>query len=194
MIRSAVKNDVDSVYRIYKQHTLDISKIDDSEYLNSVQKNGFYLDLSSKQDIANRLEKSEMYMVSENNDDVDGFIDVNKEIYFPREATNAHWMNSDIKINYYDGLMSITLHLIAVEKSKCGNGIASALYQNAENRLRKKGYEYIFSIISSGPVLNCASLLFHTKNGFKRACVTAPLPLFGFDNYESILLYKDLRK
>jgi len=192
MIRKAKVEDLEQIYPLYKRYALDISKVNDISYSSKIQKEGFFIDLSDKEDCKKRIRSSLIFNVLEDNKKIVGFIDINKEIYFPEEAPNIVWLNKEAKFEYFKGKNSTVLHLIAVEPRYRGKGVADELLQNSEEELKKKGYKNIFAIVTTGPLKNNPSISFHNKMGFKKVCETKPIDLFGLKDYESVLFRKTI--
>jgi L-amino acid N-acyltransferase YncA len=190
MIRKAVPNDLEQIYRLYQNYSLDTTKVTDSNYAANVQRDGFLIALESKKDIADRIQNDFLFTVFEEDGKVAGFINVNKEIYFPEEANNIIWFDKALKKQYFHDDTSIVLHQIIVDETYKGKGIGKKLLEESIQTLRTASYKDLFSIVTLGPVTNCASILFHTKNGFGRVCVTMPIDLFGLKNYQSLLFHK----
>lgn len=192
MIRKATQDDIDAVFRLYEHHSLDISRVNDNEYAAEVQRDGFLIALETKEEMAERIEKNYLFHVYEDAGKIIGFINLNKEIYFPEDADNAIWLDKDLKKSYFHGSDSITLHEIIVDHENKRQGIATQLLESCNEILRNAHYNHLFSIVAFGPLTNCPSLIFHAKNGFERACATMPFDLFGLKNYMSLLFHKRL--
>ncbi|HOZ03479.1 MAG TPA: GNAT family N-acetyltransferase [Candidatus Woesebacteria bacterium] len=95
---------------------------------------------------------------------------------------------------YFEDEKSIALHQIVVAKEHQGKGVATKLLQSAIKELSNKKINHLFSIVTTGPVTNCPSIIWHTAMGFNRACVTSPIDLFGLKNYTSLLFHKFIGK
>lgn len=192
MIRDAAATDLENIYRLYQSHFLDLSKLDNRPYTSEIQKTGFMLGLETVEDIKERIKKDHIFRVFEQAGDIFGFINVNQEIYFPEDATNAVWSNLKAKEEYFRSQNSITLHTIAVSKDHYHQRIATDLLNSCIVDLKAQGFTNLFSITMLGPVADNASIGFHTKVGFSKVCVTKPADLFGIKNYESVLFCKEL--
>lgn len=191
MVRKATSEDLEQIQKLHDQYILDISKVYDPEYGTRVQKNGFTVS-SEENNLLKRIQESLIFNVSVVDEKFAGYIDINKEIYFPEEAENIIWLDLESKNVYFHRDDATVLHHITVSPNFKGKGIASELLNKSLEELKKKSYRHLFSIVTSGPLTNCASILFHTKMGFKRVCVTKPIDLFGLKNYESLLFYKQI--
>ncbi len=192
MIRKATINDLEQIHSLYKEYSLDISHSGDIGYATKFQRDGFLIAVENKEDIAKRIQNDTLYDVFEENNKIAGFININKEIYFPEEADNIIWFDNESKQKYFHADTAITLHEIIIDQVYKGNGIGKQLLEYSLRKLKEKDYTDLFSIIALAPLTNCASLLFHTRNGFERACVTMPIELFGLKNYQSLLFHKKI--
>ncbi|PIS22871.1 hypothetical protein COT49_03120 [candidate division WWE3 bacterium CG08_land_8_20_14_0_20_40_13] len=192
MIRKAMINDIENIWKLHEDFRLDVSMVNDNDYLAKSQGNGFIVSDSTKEEIKKRIEGSLLFNVWEEDGKIVGLIDVNKEIYFPEEADNIIWLDKDLKSEYFHGNEGITLHYVAVDENYRGKGIATSLYKNSLETLKGKGYKHLFSIVTIAPVTNCPSIIWHTKMDFKRACVTMPIDLFGLKDYMSLLFYRPI--
>lgn len=192
MIRRATIFDLEQIFAIYQSHCLDKSRLKDFQYLARVQKEGFIFDLDTLSDLKDDIDNATLFDVYEEGGEVLGLLIAKPKIYFPEDASNAHWLMPETKNLHYHSRQSMTLHLICVKKNIGHRGIGSQLLKNCFRQLKDQGIQSVFSIVTVGPVTNCASLNFHTKAGFERACVTSPIDILGFKNMQSILFYRDL--
>lgn len=192
MIRKADLSDLDQIWEINTSYFLDIAKLNNSDYVTLMQKQGLLLELETKTEFGSRINTDTLFSVYEQDEKILGFIDINKEIYFPKEADNIIWLKDGLREHYFDDPKSTVLHTIAVKRENMGKGIASQLLEYAVSELKKQQFKNLFSIIVFGSLTNCSSLLFHSKNGFRRACVSMPMDLFGIKNYQSLLFVKNL--
>jgi|ERR1700722_6583137 len=193
MIRKATINDLENIYSLYQANSLDISRLTDAEYSTRVQHDGFLVALDNKDDIRERIQTNFLFNVYEVEGNIAGFITINKEVYFPEDSDNIMWFSDKLKAIYYHSDTFMTLHEIIVDQSYKGKGIGKVLLEDSLKTLKEKKYTDLFSIVTTGPVTNCASLLFHTRNDFERACVSMPDDLFGLKNYQSLLLHKKIK-
>lgn len=192
MIRRAEPKDIDDIFFLYQRYALNVNNVDDPFYIQKVQKEGFTIDLNDRNDLANRIQNSLIFNVFVKTNQILGYIDINKEIYFPEEADNIVWLDKEAKNEYFHGEKSVALHHIVVNPEYKGRGIGRKLLKHSEDELRIKGYKYLFAIITTGPVKNFPSTAFHNKMGFKKVCETKPIDLFGLKNYESELYLKNI--
>jgi len=191
MIRKAVPTDIDAVYKLYRSFSLDPKKLIKTKYLYRVQTTGFFVDTENRQSLLNRLTHSDLFNVYEIKNKIVGFINITHEIYFPENADNIIWFNLREKNYYFHSPETTVLHLIVSDRLRQNRGIASKLLEFSLKEITSQ-YQHLFSIITLNPT-NIPSLIFHLKHGFRRSCVTQPKKLFGIKNYQSLLLYKELK-
>lgn len=192
MIRKANHADLDQIWKLHADYILDVNRVAEPEYGAEVQSRGFIVSESTKDDIAKRIDKSLIFNVYEENGQILGLIDINKEIYFPEDAENIIWTSDELKNSYFHRDDSIVLHYIAVDMDSRGKEISKKLFDSGVKQLAVVGFKDLFSIVTTGPLTNCPSIIWHTKMGFDRACVTIPIDLFGLRNYTSLLLHKKI--
>jgi len=190
-IRSAQPSDYSVIKKIHDTYLLDVSKIKHPFYLSDVQKQGFIVN-TGQNDLRDRISNSQIFDVIEKDNQIAGFIDINYELYFPPTASNIIWFSQKLKSLYFNSSKTTVLHNIITSPNFKQQGIARKLVTNSFNKLKKLGIKNIFSIVTTAPVTNCPSIIFHTNLGFSRACVTMPKTLFGLSNYQSLLFYKKI--
>jgi ribosomal protein S18 acetylase RimI-like enzyme len=193
MIRKATPNDLERIYSLYRANSLNISNVTDPTYAAKIQQDGFLLALEDKTELLERIQNNFLFNVYEIEQKVVGFLNINKEIYFPEDADNIIWFDDELKRSYYHNNSSITLHEIVVDPSFKGQGFGRELLENSLNTLKEKHYTDLFSIVAFAPLTNCASIIFHTRNGFERTCVSMPDDLFGLQNYQSVLFHLPIK-
>jgi hypothetical protein len=189
MIRPATMQDAPALQKIHDKFILDTSRLEDAKYAAEVQKVGFTVS-AGESSLGKRIESSHLLLVDANGSDIQGYIDVNPEMYFPEGSDNIVWFDERLKRSYYHDEHSIVLHHIAALTS-C-RGVAGHLLAAALTTLKEQGYQHLFSIVTTAPLTNCASIVWHTRNSFSRACTSLPDDLFGLKNYQSVLLYKSI--
>lgn len=192
MIRKANVKDLKQVKRLHDLYVLDVSRLSNPNYIAKVKKEGFTVS-PGKSDLSRRIHESQIFDVYEIDGKIAGYIDINKEVYFPEEADNIVWVDPKLKTLYFKGKDTTCLHHIAVLPEHKKKGVASKLFKNSLEKLRTKGVKYLFAIITTGPVANKPSIVFHQKMGFIKACETKPIDLFGLKNYESVLFYRKIK-
>jgi len=192
MIRKACINDIDAIWELYEKNTLNISRVDDIEYATSIQKNGFIVFQGTKMEVQERISSSRIFDIFEDTA-IAGFIDVDKKIYFPEDADNIVWSSDILKNIYFHDEKAICLHFIAVDCTYKEKGVAKQLFNNAFEVLKNEGFKHIFSIVTLSPLTNCPSVIWHSKMGFRRVCITMPIDLFGLKDYMSLLFYKEIK-
>jgi L-amino acid N-acyltransferase YncA len=136
MIRPATIKDFKAIEKIYQSHLLDQQKVAQPNYAAKMQKSGFLLHLSNTSERQKRLTTSQLFKVYEKGGQILGFIDINKEIYFPEQASNILWFDQKLKREYFHGKNSTVLHLIAVNPKTTHKGIANQLLQSCLEGLK----------------------------------------------------------
>lgn len=185
----ATFDDAPQLQQLHGKFVLDTNRLNDDKYEADVQKNGFTVS-AGEGSIRGRIQASHLLLVDVEDSRILGYIDVNPETYFPEDADNIIWFCEALKHTHYHDKHAIVLHHIAATTS--GKGVATRLLEDALTRLKSQGYQHLFSIVTTAPVTNCASVIWHTRNGFSRACVSLPDDLFGLKNYQSVLFYRSI--
>lgn len=191
MIREAKSTDSEQIKSIINNYILDREKLDDFVYCAKKQRDGF-IATADFEDLQEKVHSSKLFNVYEKEETICGFIVANRELYFPEEAQNIIWLDKNAKEVYFHGEKSIELHYIAVEPSYKNKGVATKLFEQSISELKNEGFTDLFSIVALGPLTNCSSIIWHTKRGFKRVCVTMPFDIFGMKDYQSILFHREL--
>lgn len=194
MIRRATLDDLNRVIAIYDKIKLNRSRLDDTEYITSIQKKGFLLGLDDRITIEKEITNSFDFLVAEEEKRIVGYLiadHANEQKFYDDEYTT--WFNLELKDFYYQNPKGMTLASVVVDPNESGKGIAAQMLRTLEKRLIKESFEMLFSIITVAPITNCATLIWHTKNGFKRLAMSKPRKrLYNVEWYSGILLYKDL--
>lgn len=191
MIRAAQLSDLSQIWHIYQSVTLDRSRMDDPAYQYQLQKNGFLLGQDTRVDLQRLIIEADLFLVSVDGDQLNGYIIADKSDTFQDDEYKT-WFDETVKDIYFNSPSIMCIHTLAVNPDSNHTGVASQLLAEFEQQLKLKGITHLFSIITLGPLTNCASLLFHTKRGSKRLAVSRPRRMFELDHYASVLLYKQL--
>jgi hypothetical protein len=189
MIRPATPTDAPQLQEIHDRYLLDITRVNDPEYAAKTQEEGFTVDVKDDS-LHNRIQSSHLLRIATEGTAILGYIDINPEVYFPEEANDIIWFDDDLKRTYYHDKRAIALNHIAVTQK--GTGIASKLLEDTLTTLKGQGYEHLFAIVTTAPVTNCASIIWHTRNNFSRACITPPDDLFELKHYQSVLFHRPI--
>lgn len=193
MIRNAIPTDLKRLQEIYRNVTIDRSKLGDPVYETTIQQNGFLIGTDEPHTLVEELTGAHHFLVSEDNDKILGYMIADhrqEQKYYDDEYKT--WFDQSLKEIYYSDPKSMSLSTVAVDRKSSGKGIATDLLMYLEESLRKENFTHLFSIVSLAPLTNCASLLWHTKQGFKRMAMGRPRRLFELDNYAAVLMYKKL--
>ncbi|MDQ3099300.1 MAG: GNAT family N-acetyltransferase [bacterium] len=193
MIRNTTINDLESLDTIKNKVKLDPARLDDCEYQYTIQKTGFLLGSDEIYDAKALLNKAEEFLVLEEGNKIKGFISCDHEDKYLDDEYKT-WFSEDAKSIYYSDPKATSIYAVAVDLECAQSGVASSLLGALEQRLMQKGFRYLFSIVTMSPVTNCPSLLFHSRNNFKRVAMGRPRELFGLKNFASVLLMKELAK
>lgn len=193
MIRIARKGDIDHLVELYNKVKLDRNKLGNRDYDAEIQKRGFLLGLDKKETLLEQIENAYGFLIEEGYGKVLGYLiaDHREEQKFYDDEYKT-WFDPALKNYYYHNPKGMTIALVAVNPEVSGKGVATELLETLEERLKKESFEYLFSIITLAPLTNCPSVVWHTKNGFKRLAMGRPRRLFELDNYSGVLLYKKL--
>lgn len=192
-IRKFELSDLDQIYGIYQKVSLNRNKIGNSEYETLIQKNGFLLGLDTKVDLEKEIIEANHVIVAEDNNKIVGYLIADDSDYqkFDDDEYKT-WFDLDLKKIYYTDQKVITLASIAVDPDFGMQGVGKLLFDNLLIWLKENNFEYLFSIMTVAPLTNCATILWHTKMGYKRLAMGRPRKLFNLENYVGILMYKKL--
>lgn len=192
-IRDAKESDLSQLQDLHTKLQLDLSKLGETTYDTEVQKKGFMLGTDGVHDMAEELSKAYKFLVAEDNGIILGFLiaDHRKEQKFYDDEYKT-WFDTKLKDFYYASEKGMTVATILVDPESTKKGVAGALLEELEKDLKSNSFEYLFSIVVVAPVTNTPSIIWHTKQGFKRLAMGRPRRLFELDNFVSVLLYKKI--
>lgn len=193
-IRRATLEDLDSLNNIHTKVILDRSKLGDASYEADIQNKGFLLGTDDPHDIAEEITGAHEFLVFEEENKLLGYAIADhreEERYYDDEYKT--WFDLALKELYYSSPKAMSLSTIATDPDSIKKGVATALLKSLEYNLLGERFTHLFSIVSLAPLTNCPSLLWHTKNGFKRLTMGKPRKLFELDNYSAVLLYKEIK-
>jgi GNAT superfamily N-acetyltransferase len=194
MLRKATIADIDGVYSVYEKVKLDRNKLNDPSFESYIQKNGFLLGLDSKETLLKEINEVYSFIVAEENNQIVGYLiaDHRDEQKFYDDEYKT-WFDLEIKDLYYHDPNGMTIASIAVLPEYSGKGIATQMLNYLEQCLINEGINRLFSIVTLAPLTNCPSIIWHSKNGFKRLAMGKPREkLFDLEWYSGVLLFKDL--
>lgn len=191
MIRKATPDDLEKLLAIHNKVRLDRSQLGNPQYEAHIQKTGFLLGIDEPHSLEEELEGAYQFLVAEEDGEVKGFLiaDHREEQKFYDDEYKT-WFDLELKDTYYKSEKGMTVAVVAVDPDYAGKGIATEMLKHLEDQLSQEGFEYLFSIVTMAPLTNCSSLIWHTKNGFKRLAIGVPRKLFELDNYAAVLFYK----
>jgi GNAT superfamily N-acetyltransferase len=189
MVRLARPEDSEAIRLIQESLTLDVEKLGDSAYRTKVQESGFLI----KNHLIKETFDNEVisrYVVSEHEGKLVGYLRVD-DIQEMTEETSVYWLKPELEDRYFARPHACISRLAVVSEAR-KLGLGKKMLTQAEQLLKAKGVTDLFSFVVLAPVTNTVSLLFHEKNGFERAALTLPRPLFQMEAYQSILYHKAL--
>ncbi len=192
-IRKAMLEDLPRIRGIYNKVKLDRTKVGEPSYEAEIQKKGFLLGTDDPHRLEEELENAFELLVAEKSGNIEGYLiaDHRDEQKFYDDEYKT-WFDMELKDFYYKDTKGMTLATIAVDPNSFQKGVASQLLNFLETQLKKENFKYLFSIVTAAPLTNCPTIIWHTKNGFKRLAMGRPRKLFDINNYVGILLYKKL--
>ena len=194
MVRKATVGDLDEIFSIYNKVKLDRTRLGDSSYAASIQRNGFLLGLDDRGTLEKELSSAYEFLVAEQETKIVGYLiaDHAKEQKFYDDEYKT-WFDLQVKDFYYQSPKGMSIESVVIDPDYSRKGIADQLLQSLERKLRNEFFEKLFSIVTIAPVTNCPTIVWHTKNGFKRLAMGKPRErFFDLDWYSGVLLYKNL--
>lgn len=192
MIRSVKSEDVPVLFHSYQVSCLELSRIDDFDYLSVIQKVGFVIPGETQADFEKQAHDNRFFFLYEKDGRVVGFIRGASDKEF-KDDENKTWFDLQMKDFYYHDNASYSVDLLIIDHSFHGIGIGSELLRHFEEQLRQNGYKYLFSTVRYLPVTNCASIIFHARNKFKRVAVGKPVDRDEIKNSGLFLYFKELQ-
>lgn len=190
MIRRATLEDSQQIYQLFLENTLDLSQIDQFDYQETMQREGFVIGDETKADFEKLIQDKKYALVYEENE-IQGFLLADHDTDYLDDDTK-YWLDLEAKNIYYNNPQTCTVGLIVVGKNFQGKGIGSQLLEHLETKLRKDGIKHLFNMVRILPLTNCASILFHTKNKFRKIAIASPTTRHGLKNSASLLFYKQI--
>lgn len=192
MIRSATPDDLPRLLEIGKNVTVENEKITDPLYAAKVQRRGFIPEgFATEEHFKDEIEKGEVCLVSEENEVIQGFCSIKRDVYYPEDLDAVIWTDPDAKKKYYHDDSSIEITYLLLDPPFCQKGIGTNLLEEALSQAEAKGYKNFFWITTLAPLSNLASIAFISKHGGRRVNFTMPSDLFGLEDQQSILFLKD---
>jgi N-acetylglutamate synthase-like GNAT family acetyltransferase len=197
MIRQAEQADVDAITRIRESVTIDMGRLDDTDYAVNMQRQGFLFPSGPTQE--QLIVELVDYRVVQRDQNIVGFYALHAEQEdLTSEQTGVSWLKPGLEESYFS-LPHALLSSVSVESGVRHRGIATEMLEDAEQQARGRGASHLFAFVALTPVTNFASMMFHEKNGFDRAATSSP-HLFVADNgfqvegYQFFLYGKHLYK
>ncbi len=189
-IRRAKESDLDRVMMIYGEVKLDRNKLGDPLYESKIQKQGFLLGLEDRNIYRNLLTNAYAFLVAKENRKVVGYLVADHRDKYHDDEYKT-WFDQSYKDLYYESPQGMSLATIAVDPDYAGKGVATKLLRKLEYKLNREGFKYLYSIITLAPVTNCPSIVWHSKNSFRRLAMgRVRKRFFDLNWYSGGLLYK----
>lgn len=192
IIRKALQTDIEGIMRVYKKERLDRSQINQRDYLVDVQKRGFLLGLDSQEIYQRLINEAHLFLVAEADQKIIGYLiaDHREKFYDDEYKT---WFDLELKEIYYHHPRAMSISHLAVDYDYSRQGVATILFQKLIAVLKDEGFKHLFSIITLAPLTNCPTIVWHTKNGFRRIAMGRPREmLFDLKWYVGVLLYRSM--
>ena len=190
MIRQAELADFEAITHIRESTALDVDRIGDADYRVHIQRSGFLLPTDLRiEDFQTDLPN---YSVAERKGQVAGYLCLSATQGMALETGEAStWLRPDLKDIYFSNPHAYIYGLGVLPEAK-HQGIATEMLQVAERQVRLQHISWLFSAIVTSPVTNCASMLFHEKNGFERVALTRPAQELGMKEFQNLYYGKRL--
>ncbi|MEB3150199.1 MAG: GNAT family N-acetyltransferase [Sphaerospermopsis sp.] len=158
---------------------------------NGTNDNGFLLAKISEEEVLKNLNNSTQYFIAVNDsDEVVGYLSVSRPKITDDFLNQIVWEDNDSKnkiINHQE--QHLYIQVLATKQEYMGKGIAQFMYKS----LYEKFPQTLFSsFIVTKPIFNQRSLIFHEKQDFKHIGTFQSPQLMDLQNYESILMFKDI--
>lgn len=192
VIRKASPSDIDGIMGLYERVKLERTQLGNRRYETRIQKRGFLLGLDNRKTYKSLIREARIFLVAEEGGRIIGYIIADhREKYYDDEYKT--WFDLKLKDVYYRDPKAMSISHIAVDPDFSGKGIATALLQKLEEELKDQGFKHLYSIITLAPVTNCPTIIWHTKNDFRRIAMGRPREtLFNLEWYVGVLLHKSL--
>ncbi len=152
---------------------------------------GFLLAQTTEEEIFKHLTDSNQYFIAVNSvADVMGFLAISKPKINDDFLTQMIWQNNNAK----DKIISnqerhIYIKIVATKREYMGQGVAQFMYKSLYEKFPNS---LLSSFIVTKPILNNRSLVFHEKQGFKQIGAFQRQQFLDLQNYESVLMFKEL--
>jgi len=192
MIRQARLADLDKIYLLYRSLSLDRSKLNDPGYLVYIQQQGFLLGLETKATFKKKILRAKEFLVAEKNRKIIGYIVADYREKNCEEDRRQSWFDRVWRRRYFRHPRSMVVDSCGVDGDYRGNGIGSGLLKRLEKNLKAQKFRYLFSSVALSPITNCATILFHAKNGFQRVATSRPGALYDLAYYVCLLMGKKI--
>jgi len=184
-IRNAKETDYKGISLLRKDIVLS-SQTNPSQF-NKLEDAGFVIGEYTREEFLHDLNK--IFLVAEVKQRIAGYVILSDEKEF-FDNDYKIWLDKKYKVEYF-GKKSIELKVINTGLNQ-GKGVGTALLYEAMKFAKKQNKLFLFSIVTTAPVINLPSIKFHLKHGFSVSAIRRPGNLFGLENYQCILFRKIL--
>jgi len=189
MIRPATLPDYEAIAGIQQSLALDTTKLEDSDYVERVQQDGFLLNLDINQEtfaanVAN-------YIVGETDEGkIGGFLRLDDEQEMAQDE-RPQWFNPYLAAVYWS-LPHANIGKVAVLPSATRQGLGTQLLARAEQLTRERQIPWLYAYVAYKPITNHASIAFHERNGFHALALEQPQSAYNMQDYQGMLYDKKL--
>lgn len=113
------------------------------------------------------IKNSLVFLVAIDKGNLVGFMGFhNRQDHAGKES--IRWQNKEVKNAYSNKNISSTGQIAGIDPDYQSQGLGAKLMTQIEDKLRKKGYKYVFATIIDDPIPNIASQKFIQKMGYKK--------------------------
>jgi GNAT superfamily N-acetyltransferase len=189
MIRPATLTDYEAIASIRQSLALDTTKLEDSDYVEQVQQDGFLvaLDINHEAFVANVAN----YIVGETDEgEINGFLRLDDEQEMAHDEV-PQWFSPEMKDIYWT-LPHANIGKIAVLPTAKRQGLGTQMLAGAEQLTRERQIPWLFAYVAYKPITNYASMRFHAKNGFQQIALERPQFAYNMQDYQGMLYGKKL--
>ena len=176
-------SDLKQIVEISKLNLLDFSKISDVNYVENIERTGFFVAPYTLDDLKD--DKNKILLGVKKDGKIVAYIWISVDI----DNHKYNWCNQKFEKEIF-GQKIYNLKRIGVVKEKKGQGLASELLKSVSEYLVDKSIKYLIASVAYSPIKNLASIGFLQKNGFEKVAISPEVPHYKFDNYQCLLLAK----
>jgi GNAT superfamily N-acetyltransferase len=189
MIRPATLADYEAIAGIQQRLALDAAKLEDPDYVQRVQQDGFLLNLDiNPETFTTNLAN---YIVGETDEgEIGGFLRLDDEQEMAHDEV-PQWFSPEMKDIYW-ALPHANIGKIAVLPAAKRHGLGTQMLARAEQLTRERHIPWLFAYVAYKPITNYASMRFHSRNGFAQIALEQPQLAYSIEGYQGMLYGKKL--